>query len=386
MKKNIFKVFILVAAGLFFGLTGSAEAATCNQFNLFISSTGDIGWGDTPPDLRWSAVSAAPGTQVRLSLAGEDGCAGRTANFQILNGTGGTADQFDGVLTLGRRITGNKYQLYYDWNNNLPAGNGYKFKVRSVGLVAGFLPSVNVLNVEQITQTCRLSNTVVVSPAPGGTTFGTPAGIMVTGQGCENWGATMNIYREFTTGASRGTRQFVTTLFEQKFPANNQLTFSWDPSENPGTGSTFSYRAEACVGQAAGGACGHKLDSNLFVVNGTGGYGAQTSGGGGNQTTIPPVITTTEKKVSLNFTNPLAAEDFNELLDVIQTWLFFLALPIAVIVIVISGIIMMAARGDPARFTRGKKMLLWAVVGLAVILIGDGFLYLIESIINLKNR
>ena len=88
----------------------------------------------------------------------------------------------------------------------------------------------------------------------------------------------------------------------------------------------------------------------------------------------------------MNFPNPLAAEDFNELLETIQTWLFYLALPIAVIVIVISGIMMMASRGDPGQFTKAKKMLWWAMVGLAVILIGEGFLYLIESIINLKNR
>ena len=101
---------------------------------------------------------------------------------------------------------------------------------------------------------------------------------------------------------------------------------------------------------------------------------------------VTPVVTTQEKKVPLNFPNPLAAEDFNELLETIQTWLIYLALPIAVIVIVISGIMMMASRGDLGQFTKAKKMLWWAMVGLAVILIGEGFLYLIESIINLKNR
>ena len=96
--------------------------------------------------------------------------------------------------------------------------------------------------------------------------------------------------------------------------------------------------------------------------------------------------TTTSKKTSLEFSNPLAAETFIELLQSIQTWLFNLALPIAVMVIVISGIMMMASGSKPDWFTKGKKMLLWAVIGLAVILIGEGFLKLIESIINLKNR
>jgi len=92
------------------------------------------------------------------------------------------------------------------------------------------------------------------------------------------------------------------------------------------------------------------------------------------------------KSTSLEFSNPLAAETFTELLQSIQTWLFNLALPIAVIMIVVSGIMMMASGSKPDWFTKGKKMLLWAVIGLAVVLIGEGFLYLIESIINLKNR
>ena len=63
-----------------------------------------------------------------------------------------------------------------------------------------------------------------------------------------------------------------------------------------------------------------------------------------------------------------------------------LSFTIAVVVIIISGIMMMYSRGDQAVFGKAKKMLLWAVAGLAVILIGEGFTKLIESIINLKNR
>lgn len=96
--------------------------------------------------------------------------------------------------------------------------------------------------------------------------------------------------------------------------------------------------------------------------------------------------TTTEKKTSLNFPNPLQSENLNDLIGTIMHWLRVIALPIAVIIIVISGIIMMYSRGDSGKFDQGKKILIWAVVGLAVILIGEGFTKLIESIIELKNR
>ena len=84
MRKNFPKILILSAAFvlLFFGLAGSVEAAACNQFNRFIISNSSIGWGDTPMDLRWTPISAAPAATVRLSLVGEDGCADQTGNFR----------------------------------------------------------------------------------------------------------------------------------------------------------------------------------------------------------------------------------------------------------------------------------------------------------------
>ncbi len=102
--------------------------------------------------------------------------------------------------------------------------------------------------------------------------------------------------------------------------------------------------------------------------------------------TNQPEVKNSNKSISLDFPNPLAAQDLAELLQIIQTWLTYLAIPIAVMVIVISGIWMMASGGDPGKFGQARKMLVWAVIGLAVILIGEGFLKLIESIINLKNR
>lgn len=99
-----------------------------------------------------------------------------------------------------------------------------------------------------------------------------------------------------------------------------------------------------------------------------------------------PERQTSGKTTSLNFSNPLGAESFVELIQDIQQWLIYLAIPMAAVVIVISGVWMMAASGDPGKFGQAKKMLLWTVIGLVVVLIGEGFLKLIESIINLKNR
>ena len=86
---------------------------------------------------------------------------------------------------------------------------------------------------------------------------------------------------------------------------------------------------------------------------------------------------------SLEFPNPLNAKDLRELIDALLRWIWLLSIPIAVIMILYAGLKMMTAGGDPKRFQSGRKILLRAVVGLAVVFIGEGFIALIKSILDL---
>lgn len=83
--------------------------------------------------------------------------------------------------------------------------------------------------------------------------------------------------------------------------------------------------------------------------------------------------------------NPIGIDTFEELVDVIGTWIFNLAIPIAVIVIIYAGFLMLTAGGNPAKFKKGTEALKYAVIGIAVVLIGRGFVTLIESILSLRN-
>lgn len=81
--------------------------------------------------------------------------------------------------------------------------------------------------------------------------------------------------------------------------------------------------------------------------------------------------------------NPLQANNLIELIDVLATWLFNLAIPVVVIMIVYAGVMFLTSRGDTGQVTKARQILLYAVVGFAIILIGKGFITLIESILNL---
>ena len=56
--------------------------------------------------------------------------------------------------------------------------------------------------------------------------------------------------------------------------------------------------------------------------------------------------------------------------------------PIAVIMIVYAGVMFIFSKGDPQKVTTAKKILLYAVIGLAIVLINIGFKGLIDSILS----
>lgn len=135
-------------------------------------------------------------------------------------------------------------------------------------------------------------------------------------------------------------------------------------------------------GKPAPTAATHKACQNNSCVN-VSGSGTDTcatdanciTGGGGSSSTNV-----------FNLENPIGAENFQDLINIIGKWIFNLAIPIAVIMIIYAGVLMLTAGDKPAQFQKGTKALWYAVLGLAVVLIGKGFVTLVQSILNLRNQ
>lgn len=125
------------------------------------------------------------------------------------------------------------------------------------------------------------------------------------------------------------------------------------------------------IGDAKGGTGG----------GGNGGGNTGTCGGQGQPACQPGQ----DQSVSFELDNPLkgGASDLTGLVKIIAQWLFNLAIPIAVVMIVYAGVLFLTAQGNPGQVTKAKDVLKWAVVGLAIILIGSGFVTLIQSILEL---
>jgi hypothetical protein len=82
-------------------------------------------------------------------------------------------------------------------------------------------------------------------------------------------------------------------------------------------------------------------------------------------------------------TNPLGQNaTFQTVLNGFNTFLLAIAAPICGIMVVWGGFQMITARGNPEKFSEGKKTLLYAAVGFVVVILASSVAPLIQSIFN----
>jgi hypothetical protein len=97
-----------------------------------------------------------------------------------------------------------------------------------------------------------------------------------------------------------------------------------------------------------------------------------------------PVLAQEGEVEPVTLTNPLG-DDTNTLGDILSKIidkLQILAIPIVAIMVLIGGFQILFAAGDPEKFNKGKKTILYSVIGYAIILLANGIDDLIRDILN----
>ena len=82
--------------------------------------------------------------------------------------------------------------------------------------------------------------------------------------------------------------------------------------------------------------------------------------------------------------NPLESESFEELLNTIVTFISWIAIAIAPIMIMIAAFFLLTAGGDPKRIDTARRIILWTVIGLAIILFAKGLISVLKQIIGVS--
>lgn len=91
---------------------------------------------------------------------------------------------------------------------------------------------------------------------------------------------------------------------------------------------------------------------------------------------IPPPANTT------CICNPLTTIKFTDVVDRILNILFFVALAVAPVMILVAGFRFLTGGEDPKNLTAARQMLVWTAVGFGVILLSKGIVLILRNVIG----
>ena len=80
--------------------------------------------------------------------------------------------------------------------------------------------------------------------------------------------------------------------------------------------------------------------------------------------------------------SPITATSVPALINNIVKYVFWIAMVLAPLMILVGAFYFMTAGGNPERVKTGQKIILWTIVGLAVILFSRGIISVIRSILG----
>jgi purine-cytosine permease-like protein len=87
---------------------------------------------------------------------------------------------------------------------------------------------------------------------------------------------------------------------------------------------------------------------------------------------------------AVTFSNPFQSESVWELIDKITNFLVFIGLALVPIFVIIAAFYFLSAGGDPKKVEQAKKILLYALIGLFILLLFRGIIYLIFQLLGIS--
>jgi hypothetical protein len=85
---------------------------------------------------------------------------------------------------------------------------------------------------------------------------------------------------------------------------------------------------------------------------------------------------------AITFYPPFETKSFQELLDAIYNFIFWVAIAIAPIMIIVAAFYFLTSGGDPEKVRTAKKIILFTFIGLFIVLSGKGIVGIIRQIIE----
>ncbi len=159
------------------------------------------------------------------------------------------------------------------------------------------------------------------------------------------------------------------------WPANGPAVLDFTDSVSPvGNPRYITFWASADCDNYTDGGLGQSSPVTVEVSGGQGSFSGTSGANGKGQ----------NQALNFQIQNPVVGSPKN-VLDfgiLIANWIFNIAIPIVIIFIIYGGFKFVISRGNPSKVQEAKRLLWYTVIGLAIVLIGKGFIVLIQSILG----
>jgi len=93
---------------------------------------------------------------------------------------------------------------------------------------------------------------------------------------------------------------------------------------------------------------------------------------------IPFVV---NAQTGIAITNPLIATSLDELIEGVISFIFTIATAVFPLLIVIAAFYFLTAAGNPRQIETAKTIILYTIIGYAIILISRGLIYIVRNIV-----
>ena len=82
--------------------------------------------------------------------------------------------------------------------------------------------------------------------------------------------------------------------------------------------------------------------------------------------------------------NPLKVNDFEALLNIVIDFIFWIGMALAPVMFIVAGLLYVTAAGNPQKTEQAKKIIIYTVIGLVVLLLARGLTEVLKSVIGAK--
>lgn len=87
---------------------------------------------------------------------------------------------------------------------------------------------------------------------------------------------------------------------------------------------------------------------------------------------------------AIEFENPIQATSVQAVVSAIGNWLYAIAFALVPVMILVGAFYILTAAGDPERVNTGKKIILWTIIGLGIVIISTGIMSLMKELLGVQ--